>query len=254
MTRRICCSPFYFMKQVQRRLVVVKPDLCKECMCVYKFTLDNGFYYYGATSDLQERIMAHLKNYRGNKMPKSFVAPFETAKKIVFEVVRFANNRKRLKAMEDYFLENNVGLPMCLNEQKFSASAYKRGDRVLMVAKLNSTGEILKIYKRFDEVSFDLNITTKRVKSLLRAKYKTKEGYFLRNLSDDGSIINPDFSCVDFNKGRKPVSQYDVNMNLIASFSSIADASRATLCNDKSIRGCANGKQKLAKGFVFRFS
>lgn len=240
------------MKQIPIDLKVVKPSPCKNCMCVYKFTLDNGFYYYGATSDLLERVLAHIKNYRNKKLPTSFKKPFESAKVIVFEIVSYANNRERLRLLEEYYLKKNVGLKLCLNGQDYSVSAYKRNESVYKIAKLNMSGEIIKIYDNPKDAAFDLSTKVVSIKYATYSKYP-KNGYLLRRIGSDGNIIKPDFSLIDFNNGCKPITQYDAHMNLIATYPSIAAASRATSCSDRNIAATAMGKQKLCKGFIFKF-
>ena len=52
--------------------------------------------------------------------------------------------------------------------------------------------------------------------------------------------------------GRR-IGQYDNEMNLIAEYDSATVAARAVGSNRTSIRNCANGKQKHAGGFIWRY-
>ena len=53
--------------------------------------------------------------------------------------------------------------------------------------------------------------------------------------------------------GNRRIGQYDDEMNLIAEYDSATVAAKAVGSNRTSIRNCANGKQKHAGGFVWRY-
>ena len=53
--------------------------------------------------------------------------------------------------------------------------------------------------------------------------------------------------------GNRRIGQYDDQMNLIAEYDSATVAAKAVGSNRTSIRDCANGKQKHAGGYVWRY-
>ena len=53
--------------------------------------------------------------------------------------------------------------------------------------------------------------------------------------------------------GNRRIGQYDDDMNLIAKYDSATLAAKAVGSNRTSIRDCANGKQKHAGGFIWRY-
>ena len=53
--------------------------------------------------------------------------------------------------------------------------------------------------------------------------------------------------------GSRRIGQYDDEMNLIAEYDSATVAAKAVGSNRTSIRNCANGKQKHAGGFIWRY-
>ena len=53
--------------------------------------------------------------------------------------------------------------------------------------------------------------------------------------------------------GSRRIGQYDDDMNLIAEYDSATLAAKAVGSNRTSIRDCANGKQKHAGGFIWRY-
>lgn len=233
-------------------LKVIKPKFCSECMCVYKFTLDNGFYYYGATSDLLDRIHTHLKRYRNKKMSLRFREAFKSAKQIVFEVVKFANNREKLKKYEEYFLERNVGLQFCLNNVDYSTSTYERYKSIYPIIKLDLNGNVLKRYDSPTLAAIDLKKSLKLIRNSLMIKYpKTK--YVLRRLDENGNIAIPFKPFREYPSQRKPIIQYDKEMNFIANYISTEDAGRKTGFDRKGISLVAKGKQKLCHGYIFKY-
>ena len=53
--------------------------------------------------------------------------------------------------------------------------------------------------------------------------------------------------------GSRRIGQYDADMNLIAEYDSATLAAKAVGSNRTSIRDCANGKQKHAGRFIWRY-
>ena len=55
-------------------------------------------------------------------------------------------------------------------------------------------------------------------------------------------------------RNKNPVIQFDKDMNIIAKFLSILDASKATKIDRKSINYACNGKYKHAGGYIWRYA
>lgn len=51
----------------------------------------------------------------------------------------------------------------------------------------------------------------------------------------------------------KQVDQFDLYNNYIKTFSSVSEASRMMNCSISNIKDCCRGRQKTAKGFIWRF-
>jgi len=237
---------FYFME-------VIKPQLTLKAMCIYKFTLNTGFYYYGATTNLCERISSHLKSYREKRMAKSVMAALENATSIKFEFVKFVNDRKNLKKEEEKYLSRHIGLPKCLNTDIICTSGFKRGEAVFRIAKMDTTGGIIKIYDSPSIAAKDLGISRLNVQSATSIQYpRTK--YILRKLKKDGSITVPIKPYKECPSLRKPVYQYDKQMNFIAKHESIMAAARIICADRKGIASVVNGLQKTCKGYKFKYA
>ena len=69
------------------------------------------------------------------------------------------------------------------------------------------------------------------------------------------SVEKPDAAASVFKPapGSRRIGQYDDQINLIAEYDSAAVAAKAVGSNHTSIRDCANGKQKHAGGYVWRY-
>ena len=55
-------------------------------------------------------------------------------------------------------------------------------------------------------------------------------------------------------RNKNPVIQFDKDMNIMAKFLSILDASKATKIDRKSINYACNGKYKHAGGYIWRYA
>lgn len=232
---------------------IIKPELTHYAMCIYKFTFSNGFYYYGATSDLGERISRHKERFRDRKFPKKILDAYDDSTFVKFEIVRFVNDRAKLAEVEETFLCAHVGLPKCLNSVITCTSAFKRGEAVFKVAKVSLNGEILKVYDSPTIAAVDLGISRNRVEIMSKSKYPRGE-YALRRLTKEGIIEIPVLPYNDCSSSMKPVIQYDLQMNYVARFESIGDASRKSGQDRKGISKVINGQQHTCGGFIFKIA
>mgnify|MGYP004653004915 FL=1 len=65
-------------------------------------------------------------------------------------------------------------------------------------------------------------------------------------------LANADYQIRDLGK-KKPVQQFDMKGNLLASFESASRAARETGCARKGISDCCNGLIKYSHGFIWKF-
>lgn len=220
-------------------------------MCVYKFTLDTGFYYIGATSNLCDRITTHMVKYRSGGLASLLKQALSVASVINFEVLRFANNTKDLGKWEEYFLKKNVGLPLCLNIQDFITASYRRGESLFKVAKVGKDGLIIETYNTPAEAAFKNKIAVSTLLNNCLAKYPNTNMFF-RRLNSDGSIKVPAHPMRENKSGKKPVKQFDKEMNFIAYYASVSDAARAIGVDRKRVSDLLRGLGKHVKGYTFR--
>lgn len=238
-------------KLIKTHLQVIKPDLCADAMCVYKFTLDTGFYYIGATTDLADRIGCHLKFYRNRIHTKNILVALDNAKSISFEVLRFANNKKDLGIREQYFLNKNVGLKMCLNVTNVPTS-YSKTESYYKVATVDRNNKIQTIFNSASEAAISAGMSVASLISKCNSKYPADKIIY-RRLNENNEIIIPAKSIHGNINGKKIVRQYDNKMNFIKEFISVSEAARQIGFDRKDVSHVANGNQKSTKGFIFRY-
>lgn len=102
----------------------------------------------------------------------------------------------------------------------------------------------------FRNISKLLTRRNTAIKTLL--KKREKEQHKREKIIENN--LNPIVNKSSQKKTRRPILQMDDNLNLIQRFESVADATKTTSINSKSIRDAAKGVQKHAGGFVWRYA
>ena len=110
-------------------------------------------------------------------------------------------------------------------------------------------GNFIKEFPSIQQAQRELGIY--HIWNCLVGKKKTAGGFQWR-YSDDCEIVTP----VVYQKSGKPykeVNQYDKQMNLIKTWSSITETEKALNINKSNIIAVCKGKQKTAGGFIWRY-
>lgn len=102
----------------------------------------------------------------------------------------------------------------------------------------------------FRNISKLLTRRNTAIKTLLKKREKEQHKRDKRIENNPNPIVNKSSQ----KKTRRPILQMDDNLNLIQRFESVADATKTTSINSKSIRDAAKGVQKHAGGFVWRYA
>ncbi len=82
------------------------------------------------------------------------------------------------------------------------------------------------------------------IKTTLHSIWRYNETFF----------SDKDLNEILHNNKKREVIQYDINMNHINSFESIASASRETGIKDSSIANCCRGRYKHAGGYKWEYA
>ena len=93
-------------------------------------------------------------------------------------------------------------------------------------------------------------VTEERTPELAKAKAAEKEPESTVAADEETEVAASAFKPAP---GSRRIGQYDDGMNLIAEYDSATVAAKAVGSNRTSIRNCANGKQKHAGGYIWRY-
>lgn len=112
-------------------------------------------------------------------------------------------------------------------------------------------GKLVKKYDSITEAAKEMNMATTNISKACNGTIKTAKGYIWRynfvEFSEDELIK------ILSNKRKRKVDQYNMNMDYIARYESIAEAARITGISDSTITQCCNGKYKHAGNFKWKY-
>jgi len=110
---------------------------------------------------------------------------------------------------------------------------------------------LIKEYTSISSAAKEMNISKSSIQGVLLGKNKTAAGFIWKYIDDE----NIDFTekiTINQNIGRK-VCQYDLNMNLIETHNSIADAGRNVGIHKNNIWGVIHNFRKTSGGFIWKY-
>ena len=129
---------------------------------------------------------------------------------------------------------------------RFSGSGCPRCPNSIEIIQYDLEMHILKIYNSIANAERETGI--RHIKDALSGGRKTAGG-FIWKYKNEIDIINKLSNQVHHNS--KKVTQYDLEMNMIKEYNSIAEAQRETkICHIKDV---LSGKRKTAGGFIWKY-
>ena len=125
----------------------------------------------------------------------------------------------------------------------------KKGVGAIKIYQYDLDGNFIKEWTSAAEAHRTLKLNRALINSSSKSNFKRTAGGFLwsREL-----IENVDKFKKESHRN-KSVSQYDLDNKLIYTFKSAADAHKITGVKRTKISHCANGRQKTAGGFIWKF-
>lgn len=210
---------------------------------VYKVeNIENGRIYIGSTtSTLEDRQKDHIQKANigaghqfqeaiGSYGPDSFT----------WEQIDTANTANELAAKEkSYILEYN-SKDNGYNQD--SGGGFKK-----FVYQYDLAGEVQNIFESLKAAAVDVEVNKRSISAACLGKIKSCKGYYWSyDLLD---VYEP----IADNR-IKQVQQYDVNDDLMNTFSSIAEASNRSGINKSCIAKCCRGERKSAGGFFWNYN
>lgn len=153
-------------------------------------------------------------------------------------------------------------------------TSFQKGQGAKKVVAYNKDGSIYQEYNSITEACTTLNIDTGHLSKVLTGKQKTAKGFawFYKELSPTINEILDKFIRIkcsnsgQFTKGSIPwnkdtntthkgkqVYQYSLDMTLINTYESCAEAARNINGNSDAISACCRGKNKTSKGYIWKY-
>lgn len=126
------------------------------------------------------------------------------------------------------------------------------------VCQYDMDGNFVREYKSASEAGRILNVDNGKISACAYMKIPTCAGYrwLFSSDKDNPELLNK-VTC-KMEKPRTgfsfPVIQYDEDMNFIAEFKSIKDASRAAGVDERMVAKVASGKKKSAYGYIWKYA
>lgn len=136
--------------------------------------------------------------------------------------------------------------------KKESKDFIKEDNEVLF--QYDTEGTFVKEFRSIDEAVEQTGINRVNIQRACSGFRNTAGGYQWRK--DYAKNLNKNIEPVSKTKnsgGKRAINQYDMNEKFIRAYESIAEASKENEINSKSIRDAANGKQRHAAGFIWKY-
>jgi predicted GIY-YIG superfamily endonuclease len=119
----IALALFCFMS----KLKVIRPIKRGENFAaIYKFTLDNGFFYVGGTKKIAKRMSQHRAHIRDGNHADNVMKAVEGCNTMTFEILERVDDLSILGEREDYYLKLYWGNPLMLNRAESAKGGFKR--------------------------------------------------------------------------------------------------------------------------------
>ncbi len=122
-----------------------------------------------------------------------------------------------------------------------------------VIRQYGKDGKFLREFKNFEDVVATTNIGIINIKRAITGLKKSAGGFQWRKEIENSAVceIEP-IQSIQSSEARRVAAYTDAGL-FVAQYSSIKSAERNTGVNSKSIRDAANGVQKHAGGFVWKF-
>lgn len=138
--------------------------------------------------------------------------------------------------------------------------------RAVVINQYGLDGKFIKTWGSSVDIEKETGITKSKVIATCRGKLKSAGGFQWKYNNGEALDIgeyktksvlgsnNPMYGRKGKNNNKsKPVDQYDLNGNLVASFVSATEADERTGISFKNITSCCRGERAASKGYVWKF-
>lgn len=128
--------------------------------------------------------------------------------------------------------------------------------RMRAVNQYDLDGNLINTFKSIAEAGRAVGISTRTIWSICNKKGNSAYGFVFRYSDDDSPLVKLDANLCQGNKERmRAVLQYDLKGNLIGTYESVNEASRASGVSRRWIQGICNQRKghRSAHGYIFRY-
>lgn len=233
-------------------------------MACYKITLDSGYFYYGSSVNVKNRIstwVSVLNNKcksKHNELVKNAVTISHSAR---IEIVEYFLDKTKMRLYEtdlisgsfDSELSLNIS-PSGLNNFGYKKLPNKTHSIPKKVVKLDSNGNVIEQYESIVSAAKKNGIRLPRIQKVLEGQKISHKGMFFSYKKEDGKYFVKTPREKTFKKGkRKNVAQLDANGGIVKIYKSIKEASVSLGVSTTGISLAICGKQKSASGFMWKY-
>lgn len=244
------------------------------------------------TTDMTKGYNRHMGGgSNGKHTPETLKLLSEREKKVVYMYNRYTGEFIR-EFDSTLSVENELHIPnpdisaVCLKKVKtahgyvfrYKVDGYEYGEKLpeeeiryvnknntfVKVAQYDLDGNFIKVYDSLIEAVrtiFHPN-TNKRIQFNKNENILKSHGYFWKRIYDTDLDYVPnlfqkenkeEIAKTNHNNRFKKVAQYDMDMNYLATYKSIAEASRVTKTRESSITSCCKGIYRHANNYIWKY-
>lgn len=221
-------------------------------------SVDRIVFQQGRNQMYRGKIMMPYKNnsgYYAIRLSKNNKKNNELVHRIVAKAfIPNPNNYPVINHKDEVRINNNISnLEWCTYKYNINyGTARERLSEAngQKVAQYDLNGNLIKLYKSIKEAARVTGVCTSSINGCTLGKYYTGGKFIWIATDTPEQKIIPKFS----KKYRGKISQYDLNMNFIATYNSGREASIKTGFNHENICSCCRGVLKSYKGYIWRYN
>lgn len=196
---------------------------------IYRLWFDNEtLFYIGSAQSFTKKKGKWRENFRTGRMNKRMKYFIKDKTKAIMEVIEVVSDQSKLYDRENFYLAKYMVYPNCLNRSN------------------NWYGHSVQ-YSDAEKA----HISKKMSNSMTPERRKRSAEQF-KNMSND--IRRKGHKTLAKRGWMKPVNQFDLNGNLIASYPSIKGAARGSGVEHTLISRACFGHIKKSSGFIWKFA
>ena len=181
---------------------------------VYKLIFSNGYFYFGSTQDLRDKISHYISDIKSNrKLTKNIWVAIRSSESMKIEIIAICYSKQESLQIEDRYIKLFLGNPLLLNR---SPSAY------------SSKGLVQTEEEK------------QKMRDVMTAEIRERASQLMKGNNYSAYL-------------KKKVAKFDLDGNLIEIYPSITQAAKEIPCQIKGLRDHLKGFGNTLKGCLFRY-